>query len=78
VLGDAVEHAAGTDRWELVAVADCDQLRAGPLDQPGQGVQALVVDHPCLVQEDRRLRPDMEAALVGAVDESVERERASG
>ena len=40
VGGEAVEHASRADRGELLAVADRDQLRAGLLDEPGEGVQA--------------------------------------
>ena len=78
VLGDAVEHAAGADRGELLAVADGDQLRSRALHELGEGVEALVVDHPGLVEEHRRVPADAHGARVRAGDQRVQGERASG
>ena len=73
-LGEPVEHAAGADRRELLAVADRDQLRPGALHQLGQGVQALVVDHPRLVQDDRRVPAHVDGPRVRAGDQRVQGE----
>ena len=78
VVRDAVEHAAGADRRELLAIADGDQLRSRALHKLGEGVEALVVDHPGLVEEHRRVPADMHCACVRAGDQCVEGERASG
>jgi len=74
VLGEPVEHAAGADRGELLAVADRDQLRFGALHQLGQGVQALVVDHPRLVQDYCRVPADVDAPRVCAGYQRVQSE----
>ena len=78
VAGEPVEHAAGADRGELLAVADSDQLRPGALHQLGQRVEALVVDHPGLVQDDRRVPADVDGARVRAGDQRVQSECLSG
>jgi hypothetical protein len=77
VLGEPVEHASGSDRGELLAVADDDRLRACALDKLGEDVEALVVDHPCLIKDDRRVGTDANGPSVGARDERVERQRVS-
>jgi hypothetical protein len=41
MVGKPVEHAAGPDRGELLAVADSDQLRSRALHEPGQSIEAL-------------------------------------
>ena len=78
VVGEPVEHAAGADRGELLAVTDRDQLRPGALHQLGQGVEALVVDHPGLVQDHRRVPADVDGARVCAGDQRVQGERLPG
>jgi hypothetical protein len=78
VEGEPVEHAAGADRGELLAVAHCDQLRSGALHEPSQGVEAFVVDHPSLVEEHRRVLADAYGACVCPSDQCVQGERASG
>ncbi len=77
-LGDAVEHAAGADRGELLAVADGDQLCSRALHKLREGVEALVVDHPGLVEEHGRVLADAHGACVCASDQCVQGERASG
>ena len=57
--GEPVEHAAGADRGELLAVADRDQLRSGALHQLGERVEAVGVGHARLVEEDRRVPADV-------------------
>ena len=78
MFGEPVEHAARADRRELRAVADHHQLRARPLDDIGELVEAVGVGHACLVEEDRRVRVEGEPAVLGPGDESVKRERLSG
>jgi hypothetical protein len=78
VGGEAVEHAAWADRGELLAVADCDQLRSRALYQLGERVQPFVIGHAGLVEEDRRVGADVDRARVCSCDERVEGERASG
>ena len=73
-LGEPVEHAAGADRGELLAVTDSDQLRPGALHQLGQRVEALVVDHPRLVQDYCRVPADVDGPRVRAGDQRVEGE----
>ena len=75
VLGDAVEHAAGADRGELLTVTYRDQLRAGALHEVGERVEAFVVCHPSLVENDGRVGSDVNASGVGAGEEGVERHR---
>jgi hypothetical protein len=74
VSGETVEHAAGADRGELLAVPDGDQLRPGALHKGGQGIHAPVVDHPGLVDDHRRVPSDVDGAGVRAGDERVEGE----
>ena len=74
-MSDAVEHAARADRRQLLAVTDGDELRTRALDQLGEGVHALVVDHPGLIEDHRRLGPDLEAAAVRSHDQRVHRQR---
>ena len=78
VAGEPVEHAAGADRGELLAVADSDQLRPGALHQLGQRVEALVVDHPRLVQDDCRVPAHVDGPRVCAGDQRVQGERLPG
>ncbi len=78
VAGEPVEHASGADRGELLAVTDRDQLRAGALDKIGQGIEASVIDHPGLVQDDRRVPADLDYPRVCAGDERVEGDCLSG
>jgi hypothetical protein len=74
---EPVEHSARSDRGELLAVADCDQLRPGPLYKLGQGIEPLVVDHPRLVQKDSRVPAQVDGPGVYAGDQRVEGERVS-
>ena len=74
--GEPVEHASGTYRGELLTVANRDQLRTCALDQLGEGIEALVVDHPSLVEDDRRVRTNMDGPGVCSGGKRVERERA--
>ena len=78
VAGEPVEHAAGPDRGELLAVTDSDQLRPGALHELGQGIEALVVDHPSLVQDDRRVPAHVDGPRVCAGDQRVQGECLSG
>ena len=75
VCGEAVEHAAGADRGELLTVTYRDQLRAGALHEVGERVEAFVVCHPSLVENDGRVGSDVNASGVGAGEEGVERHR---
>ena len=77
VAGEPVEHTSGADRGELLAVTDRDQLRAGALNKIGQRIEPRVIDHPRLVQDDRRVPVDLDYSRVCAGDQSVERERVS-
>ena len=74
VLGEPVEHASGSDRGKLLAVADRDQLRACALHQLRERVEAFVVGHACLVEDHGRVGTDVDAARVRSRDERVERE----
>jgi len=74
VGGEPVEHAAGSDRGELLAVAPSDQLCPGALHEPGQGIKALVVDHPSLIQDHRRVTAHVDSPRVRAGDQRVEGE----
>jgi hypothetical protein len=76
--GEPVEHPARSDRGELLAVTDGDQLCSGALDQLGEGIHALVVDHPGLVEEDRRGLVDLDGPGLGAGDQRVECQRPVG
>ena len=78
VSAEPVEHATGTDRGELLAVADSDELRPGVLHQPGEGVEAVVVGHSRLVEEDRRGAVDLDAPGARARHERVEGECSPG
>jgi hypothetical protein len=73
---DPVEHASRTDRGELLTVANRDQLRTCALDQLGEGIETLVVDHPSLIENDRRIGTNMDGPRVRSGRERVERERA--
>ena len=66
MLGEPVEHAAGADGGELLAVAYGDELCSGALHERGERVEALVVGHPGLVEEDRRGLVDVDAPGAGA------------
>jgi hypothetical protein len=72
VGGEPVEHAARADRRQLLAVAHGDQLRSRALDKLGDRVKALVVGHPRLVQEDRRVGAETHGVRVCSCDERVE------
>jgi hypothetical protein len=74
VLGEPVEHASGSDRGELLAIADGDQLRACALHQLRERVEAFVVGHARLVEDHGRVGTDVDAARVRSRDERVERE----
>ena len=74
--GDAVEHAAGSDRGELLPVADRDELCPGALDQVGEGVHAFVVNHPGLIEDHRRAGSDLDPARVRPRYQGVEGQRA--
>jgi hypothetical protein len=64
----------GADRGELLAVTDGDQLRPGALHEPGQGVQALVVDHAGLVQDDRGVHAYVDGPRVRTGNQGVQGE----
>jgi hypothetical protein len=69
--------AARADRGELLAVTDRYQLRAGLIDEPGEGVQAAMIGHSGLVQEHGRVRADPRGPRLGTGDESVDRRGAA-
>ncbi len=74
VIGEPVEHAAGADRGELLAVADGDQLRPRVLNKRGQGVEALMIHHSRLVKDDRGVAAYVDGSRVRAGDQRVEGE----
>lgn len=74
VLGESVEHAAGTDRGELLSVANPDQFRARALYEVCEIVEALVVGHPGLIEKDGRVGANVDCAGLGSCDERVEGE----
>ncbi len=76
--GEPLEHAAGADRGQLRGVADQHELRPGAVRQRREARQALGVGHASLVQVDRRVRADLQRAVLRAGDERVQRQGPPG
>ena len=78
---DVPEHVPGSDRWQLVVVADDDEPRSRS-DRADQPVHKKQIDHRCFVDDDRvifqrvlRVSPEIRAAFLieGVFQQPVDR-----
>ncbi|HTA96718.1 MAG TPA: hypothetical protein VK730_03645 [Solirubrobacteraceae bacterium] len=75
MAGEPVEHPSRTDGGELLAVAHSDELCSRALDQIGERVEAFVVNHSRLIEDDRCVGPNIDTPGVCSGGERVERHR---
>ena len=78
MAGEPVEHAAGADRGELLAVADGDQLRPGALDELGEASRRLWSTIPASSRMTVVSLAHVEVPVLGARDQRVQGERVPG